>query len=167
MELLWAPWRMDYILSSHKERKCIFCPLEDQSDEKRLILYRNSLSLVILNRYPYSYGHLMVAPARHVRDMSKLEPTEMADIFHKLGQSINILKEVCHPNGFNVGMNLGRVAGAGILHHLHFHIVPRWRGDNNFMPTVADIRIIPEHLTNTYHRFRPHFERLENQAKKP
>lgn len=166
MELLWAPWRMDYILASHKERKCIFCPLENQTDEQRLILCRTPQAMVMLNRYPYSYGHLMVAPIRHTKDLNKLDPAEMAEILQKMGQAINILKEMCNPNGFNVGMNLGRVAGAGILHHLHFHIIPRWRGDHNFMPTVADIRIIPEHLSQTYSRFRPYFAKLETQAKK-
>lgn len=167
MELLWAPWRMDYILASRKERRCIFCPLDGQTDEQRLILYRSPLALVMLNRYPFSYGHLMVAPIRHIKDLSRLEPEEMTEIFQKLGQSINILKEAFHPNGFNVGMNLGRVAGAGILHHLHFHIIPRWKGDNNFMPTVAEIRIIPEHLRHTYGKILPYFEKLKNQGEKP
>jgi ATP adenylyltransferase len=161
MELLFAPWRMEYILAGRKGRKCIFCPLEGQPDKKRLIVHRTAFSLVMLNRYPYSYAHLMVAPVRHVHDVSKLEPEEMADIFQNLGRSIQVLKEACNPNGFNVGMNLGQVGGAGILRHLHFHIIPRWRGDVNFMPALAEVRIIPEHLNQTYKRLLPYFKKLE------
>ena len=160
MESLFAPWRMDYILQDRKGRKCIFCPLKEQSDVKRLIIHRTAFSLVMLNRYPYTYAHLMVAPLRHVREVGKLKPEEMADIFHNLGQAIDILKEACHPDGFNVGMNLGQVGGAGILRHLHFHIIPRWKGDMNFMPAIADVRIIPEHLNRTYSRLLPYFKKL-------
>lgn len=162
MELLFAPWRMEYILAGRKGRKCIFCPLEGQPDKKRLIVHRTAFSLVMLNRYPYSYAHLMVAPVRHVHDVSKLDPEEMADIFQNLGRSIQVLKEACNPNGFNVGMNLGQVGGAGILRHLHFHIIPRWRGDVNFMPALAEVRIIPEHLNQTYKRLLPYFKKLKN-----
>jgi ATP adenylyltransferase len=161
MELLFAPWRMQYIIAARKEKKCIFCPVAGQPDQKRLIVYRTPFSLVMLNRYPYSYAHLMVAPVRHVREVRKLKPEEMTDIFQNLGHSINILKEACHPNGFNVGMNIGRVSGAGIPRHLHFHVIPRWRGDVNFMPALAEVRIIPEHLDQTYCRLRPYFEKLE------
>jgi ATP adenylyltransferase len=160
MESLFAPWRMDYILQDRKGRKCIFCPLEGQSDKKRLIIHRTGFSVVMLNRYPYTYAHLMVAPVRHVHEVSKLKPEEMTDIFRSLGQSIGILKEACHPDGFNVGMNLGKVGGAGIVHHLHFHIIPRWKGDMNFMPAIADVRIIPEHLSRTYSRLLPYFKKL-------
>jgi len=160
MESLFAPWRMDYILQGRKGRKCIFCPMKGHSDVKRLIVHRTAFSLVMLNRYPYTYAHLMVAPVRHVHEVSKLKPEEMADIFDKLGRSIGILKEACHPDGFNVGMNLGQVGGAGILRHLHFHIIPRWKGDMNFMPAIADVRIIPEHLNQTYTRLLPYFKKL-------
>jgi ATP adenylyltransferase len=160
MELLFAPWRMEYILAGRKGRKCIFCPLEGQPDKKRLIVHRTAFSLVMLNRYPYSYAHLMVAPVRHVHDVSKLDPEEMADIFQNLGRSIQVLKEACNPNGFNVGMTLGQVGGAGILRHLHFHIIPRWRGDVNFMPALAEVRIIPEHLNQTYKRLLPYFKKF-------
>ena len=161
MRHLWAPWRMDYILADRRGEKCIFCPATKQSDEKRLVLYRTSFSLLLLNRYPYSYAHLMIAPVRHVHDISKLKSEEMQDILHNLGQTINLLKKTFCPNGFNVGMNLGRVGGAGILHHLHFHVIPRWKGDMNFMPMLADVRIIPEHLQKTYHKLRLKFKKLE------
>jgi ATP adenylyltransferase len=113
----------------------------------------------MLNRYPYSYAHLMVAPMRHVDQVQNLNKKEMADILFSLGQSIEILREAFHPDGFNVGMNLGQVAGAGILHHLHFHIVPRWNGDTNFMPALGEVRVIPEHLKETYRRLLPFFRK--------
>lgn len=162
MECLFAPWRMDYILQDRQGQKCIFCPMKGQSDKKRFIIHRTAFSVVMLNRYPYTYAHLMIAPTRHVHEVSKLKPEEMTDIFRGLGQSISILKEACHPDGFNIGMNLGQVGGAGILRHLHFHIIPRWKGDMNFMPTIADVRIIPEHLRQTYRRLLPYFEKLAN-----
>jgi len=157
VELLFAPWRMNYILADKKGQKCIFCPLEGHSDRKRLILQRTPCSLVMLNRYPYSYAHLMVAPVRHVGQVQDLKKTEMTDILFCLGQSIEILRKAFHPDGFNVGMNLGQVAGAGVLHHLHFHVVPRWNGDTNFMPALGEVRVIPEHLKETYRRLTPFF----------
>jgi len=159
-ELLWAPWRMDYILAEKKGQKCIFCGVDRQADQERLILYRTSHSLVMMNRYPYSYAHLMVAPVRHVDQVRKLKKPEMGDILFCLGRSIEILRQTFHPDGFNVGMNLGQVAGAGIRHHIHFHIVPRWNGDTNFMPALAEVRVIPEHLDETYRRLFPCFKRL-------
>ncbi|NWF55546.1 MAG: HIT domain-containing protein [Syntrophaceae bacterium] len=159
VELLFAPWRMTYILADKKEQRCIFCPMDGRSDRERLILRRTPRALVMLNRYPYSYAHLMVAPVRHVDQVKNLKKTEMTDILFHLGQSIEILKKAFHPDGFNVGMNLGRVAGAGVLHHLHFHIVPRWNGDTNFMPAVGEVRVIPEHLKETYRRLSPFFRK--------
>ncbi len=142
MEHLWAPWRMDYILSNRKGRKCIFCPVGKQADEKRLIIHRTSLSLVMLNQYPYSYAHLMIAPLRHVHDVSKLKSEEMKDILYNLGQSINILKKAFCPTGFNVGMNLGRVGGAGILSSPSFSCHPSVEGRYEF---YADARRSPDH----------------------
>ena len=160
MKLLFAPWRMDYILAERRGRKCIFCPMKGQPDRKRLIVHRTPFSLVMLNRYPYAYAHLMIAPVRHIYQISRLKPEEMHDIFQNLGKSVNILKRAFHPNGFNVGMNLGLVGGAGILRHLHFHIIPRWKGDVNFMPALAEVRVIPEHLERTYNRLFPYFRKL-------
>ncbi len=162
MKKLWAPWRMDYIGSGEKRKKCIFCARKGVSDEVRLILHRNSLSFVILNRYPYSYGHLMVAPARHIHEVQKLTPDEMTSIFRHIGKSIQILKAAFRPHGFNVGMNLGEVGGAGVLHHLHFHIIPRWKGDTNFMPVLEEVRVIPEHLDRTYRNLLPFFMKIKN-----
>lgn len=161
VELLWAPWRMEYILADKKGGKCIFCPVNERSRRSRLILRETALSLVMLNRYPYSYAHLMIAPVRHVDRVTKLKKKEMADILQNLGQGIEILRQAFHPDGFNVGMNLGQVGGAGILHHIHFHIIPRWQGDMNFMPALAECRIIPEHLSQTYRRLLPYFNKLK------
>ena len=159
-DLLWAPWRMDYILEDKKGQRCIFCRVGRQTDKERLILYRNSLSLVMMNRYPYSYAHLMVAPVRHVDQVRKLKKPEMGDVLFCLGRSIEILRQAFRPDGFNVGMNLGQVAGAGVRHHIHFHIVPRWNGDTNFMPALAEVRVIPEHLEETFGRLSPYFKKL-------
>ncbi len=162
MENLWAPWRMDYILGEKRGKKCIFCPIKEETDEDRLIVLRTSHSLIMLNRYPYAYAHLMVAPIRHIHDPARLRGDEMTDIFRNVGNSITILKKAFRPMGFNVGMNLGAVGGAGIRHHLHFHIIPRWKGDMNFMPTLADVRIIPEHLCQTYKKICEHFKKFEH-----
>jgi ATP adenylyltransferase len=151
---------MDYILSQKKGKNCIFCPVPKKSDPERLILYRTPHSLVMLNRYPYAYAHLMVAPVRHLHDPSRLKGEEMADILRNVGHSTTILKKAFRPMGFNVGMNLGAVGGAGILRHLHFHIVPRWQGDMNFMPTLAEVRIIPEHLKQTFEKLFAQFQNI-------
>jgi ATP adenylyltransferase len=156
---LWSPWRIDYILGE-KEDFCIFCPEgEGLSDEERLILHRGRLSMVIMNKYPYTAGHLMVAPWRHVADFDELEDGEVREIMHWIRKSIVIVRRMMNPDGFNLGLNMGSAAGAGIEEHLHFHVVPRWNGDTNFMPAVADVRLIPEHIRQTYAKLLPHFER--------
>lgn len=161
MVKLWAPWRMDYILSEKRKKACIFCPAKKKTDAERLILRRTPHSLVMLNRYPYAYAHLMVAPVRHVDDPGKLTEAEMADLFRNLGNALAVLKKTMRPGGFNVGMNLGAVGGAGVLRHLHFHIVPRWKGDMNFMPALAEVRMIPEHLQRTYEKIFDDFQKIK------
>lgn len=161
MELLWAPWRMEYVLEDKKDKECIFCPRNGKSRRARLILRQTPSSLVMLNRYPYAYAHMMIAPVRHVDRVKNLRKSEMADVLQTLGHAVEILRHAFHPDGFNVGMNLGQVAGAGILHHLHFHVVPRWQGDMNFMPALADCRVLPEHLEQTYRRLLPYFKKLD------
>lgn len=157
MERLWAPWRMEYI-TDDKFHGCIFCSGPEQAtDRERLILWRSPLSLVMMNRYPYSNGHLMVSPNRHTADLNTLSAEEMLDLFETLRLCRNILQENLSPQGFNIGLNLGRAAGAGIEEHLHFHIVPRWGGDANFMTVVAEVRVIPEHLLATYDKLLPAF----------
>lgn len=159
MKALWAPWRMDYILSI-KTPGCIFCdyPKEDPSnDRKNLVLMRSKLSFIIMNLYPYNNGHVMVVPYRHVNDIDLLSDDERSEIMMLSNFSVKCLKKAFSPEGFNIGMNIGRVAGAGIDEHLHMHIVPRWAGDLNFMTTIADIRVMPEHIAHTYEKLFPVF----------
>jgi ATP adenylyltransferase len=149
---------MEYILSE-KEKECIFCLA--LSDEGNLALYKGSLSMVMMNKYPYINGHLLVAPKRHIAGLDDLTVEEMADLLSTVKNAIEILKKVMKPDGFNVGLNLGVVAGAGVEQHLHFHIVPRWHGDTNAMTVFAEVRVIPEHLEATYRNLKPHFEALK------
>ena len=152
MQRLWAPWRISYILND-KEDGCIFCNrLQGGDDRKGLVLHRGRYTLVMLNKYPYNNGHLMVAPKRHVKSLEDLEQEEMNDLIFTIQRCVALLKKVLSPHGFNIGANLGKVAGAGVEDHLHFHIVPRWEGDTNYMPVLADTRVIPEHLQDTYDR---------------
>lgn len=157
MKVLWAPWRMGYILSE-KDQNCIFCPGADRTrDAERLILCVGERSLVMMNRFPYNNGHLLVAPLRHVPGLDDLNGKEMLDLLSTVRRAIKILKKVMAPEGFNVGLNLGHVAGAGVEEHMHFHIVPRWNGDTNYMTVLDDVRVIPEHIRNTYSKLRPDF----------
>ncbi|MFH2012787.1 MAG: HIT domain-containing protein [Pseudomonadota bacterium] len=161
MENLWAPWRMNYILGD-KSGNCIFCSNPDEKDSKEnLVLYRGKLSMVMMNKYPYTYSHLLVAPGRHVSGLDDLETAELNNLSSILQKSIIILKEAFQPHGFNIGLNQGKDAGAGIEEHLHFHIVPRWSGDINFMPLLSETRVIPEHLNETYDRLAPFFKQLD------
>ena len=156
MERLWAPWRMEYINSAREgEGGCIFCdlPAEDD-DEKNYILTRGDKGFVILNTFPYNSGHLMIAPFRHVGEVEEFEEDEALDIHHLLQRSLKALKEAMDPDGFNIGINLGRVAGAGIPDHLHWHVVPRWNGDTNFMPVVGETKVLPETLDASYSKIR-------------
>lgn len=159
MQNLWAPWRIEYILGK-REPYCIFCPEGDGlSDEERLILHRDRLVMVMMNKYPYNNGHLLVAPWRHLARLEDLNEGEMQDLMKWVTICTTILQRVMHPQGFNVGLNLGAAAGAGVEDHLHFHVVPRWQGDTNFLTVFADVRSIPEHLQQTYEKLRPHFVR--------
>jgi ATP adenylyltransferase len=152
---------MEYILSNDKPEGCILCPGDDRSaDAERLILHVGEKSLVIMNKYPYINGHLLVAPNRHVGAMEELTDEEMLDVMNLVRTSIGVLREHMGPDGFNVGLNLGKVAGAGMEDHLHFHIVPRWHGDTNFMTVFGDVRVIPQHIRETYGELRPYFDRL-------
>jgi ATP adenylyltransferase len=165
MKVLWAPWRMEYILSDQKAEGCIFCAGDDRSkDEINLVLYSGALTTVMMNRFPYINGHLLVAPVRHVPDLESLTDEETLDLLLVVRKSIRVLKTVMRPEGFNVGLNLGNVAGAGVEAHLHFHIVPRWNGDTNFMSVLGEVRVIPEHIAKTYHRLLPHFGTFKHIA---
>lgn len=150
MDRLWAPWRLEYI-QGVKDGHCIFCVDEDPADDQeRLIVARGEHSYVIMNRYPYSCGHLMVAPYRHLADTAELDNHEALEIHLLMVRSQRVLRDVCAAQGFNVGWNIGQVAGAGVVDHIHMHIVPRWAGDSNFMPILAETRVIPEHIETTY-----------------
>jgi ATP adenylyltransferase len=154
-ERLWTPWRMEYIKSAGgaDQQGCIFCDLPGrEEDEKNLILDRSEKAFVILNAFPYNAGHLMVAPFRHVGELEDVSEQELADLDALLQRSIRALKEEYAPHGFNIGMNLGRVAGAGIPDHVHWHVVPRWNGDTNFMPVVGQTKVLPELLEESFQR---------------
>ena len=162
MERIWSPWRMAYIQAAKEQGEdggCIFCDLPAEGDDVRtMILARGELAFVIVNSYPYNPGHLMVAPFRHVGAFTSLEADELADVDALVARSIRALEQEMEPHGYNLGMNLGRVAGAGIPDHVHWHLVPRWNGDTNFMPVVGETRVLPELLEETYARLRPRFE---------
>jgi ATP adenylyltransferase len=160
MDRLWSPWRMEYIESARDDEAggCVFCGLlveEDPGGER--ILARDDLAFVTLAKYPYNPGHLLVLPVRHTDDLEDLSDAERAAIDRMLTRGLRALREVAAPQGFNVGINLGRVAGAGIPEHLHWHVVPRWGGDTNYMPVVGQTRVLPELLHETYVKLRPRF----------
>ncbi|MFH1092074.1 MAG: HIT domain-containing protein, partial [Pseudomonadota bacterium] len=145
---------------------CIFCVTEEEArpSKERLILFVGRLTLVMMNRYPYNNNHLLVAPRRHVPELSDLGPEELTDLLAKVRDSIEIVRRESKPDGFNLGLNLGRVAGAGIEAHLHFHLVPRWNGDTNFMTVLADVRVVPEHLEAAFDRLLPYFNAMEDRV---
>ena len=146
-----------------KTKECIFClDKGDAQDKTKLILARSSLSFVIMNRYPYNNGHLMIAPFKHLHAIEDLDGDTVLDMFMMLKKSMSILRTCLRTEGFNVGINMGRVGGAGIEDHLHIHIVPRWNGDTNFMPVLSDVRVMPEHLENTYNKLFPRFKVLKD-----
>jgi ATP adenylyltransferase len=160
MDRLWAPWRMPYILSTVKEpdEGCVFCKmLAANDDEKNLIVHRGSLAFVVMNLYPYNSGHLMVVPYTHTGDYSSLTNEEHLDLTNLMGRAQRALTKAMQPHGFNIGMNLGRASGAGIADHLHYHVVPRWSGDSNFMFTTADTKVMSENLPDTWKRIRDVF----------
>ena len=149
---------MEYIKSAHKPQACVLChELATDGEDPAYILARSERAFVILNAYPYNPGHLMVAPVRHTGELDELGDAELADVSSMLQRSIRALKEASGPDGFNVGMNLGRIAGAGVPDHLHWHVVPRWSGDTNFMPIVGETRVLPELLAETFSKLKPLF----------
>lgn len=159
---LWAPWRMTFLKNeAHSIQGCIFCHLlKENKDPENLIIFRGSHSFVILNKYPYNNGHLMVVPLKHTADLDSLSDKEHLELITLSNHCVNALKETYKPEGFNLGMNLGAAGGAGIREHLHFHIVPRWIGDTNFMPVLADVKTMPQHLTESFKQLEPYFRRL-------
>ncbi len=146
---LWAPWRLEYIQQADEQEGCIFCRAAAADDEEGLVVGRGARTFAMLNKFPYSSGHLMVAPYRHVSDFAELSDEEALEAHRLVGQGMAALAEAFAPQGYNVGWNLGRIAGAGIVDHVHVHVVPRWAGDTNFMPVLADVKVLPEHLAET------------------
>ncbi len=150
MKVIWAPWRMEYILSE-KGQQCIFCELpKQQRDRENLILYRSTHTFVIMNRYPYNNGHIMVAPYVHASSLDALDDDVLLDFMKVVRTSISALRRAFSPDGFNIGINIGKIAGAGMEDHVHLHMVPRWAGDTSFMTVFDEIRVIPEHVMSTY-----------------
>ena len=151
---LWAPWRLEYVEQADETEGCIFC-----ATEQELVVTRGVHALVVLNKFPYASGHLLVAPTRHTADFGSLRADEAAEIHALAARGVSALREISAPHGFNLGWNLGRVAGAGIEDHVHLHVVPRWNGDTNFMPVLADVKVLPEHLTATARKLASAWER--------
>ena len=150
MKRLWAPWRLEYVQHADEGDECVFCRAAGlPEDEPELVIHRGELAFVLLNKFPYASGHLMVAPARHTGEFADLEAEEVVEIHRLASEGIDALAVVYGPQGFNLGWNLGRIAGAGITDHVHLHLVPRWAGDTNFMPVLADVKVLPEHLIET------------------
>ena len=153
-EVLWAPWRMEYILSD-KEKGCFLCDAAESNDDKSVhVIARGVKSFALLNRFPYTSGHLMVLPYQHVRDLADLDKQTRAEMMELTTKISQVLMEVYHPEGFNIGINMGEAAGAGIEEHIHIHVVPRWAGDTNFMTAVGQTRVLPEALEDTYQRVK-------------
>ena len=161
LRTVFTPWRLKYILGfKHGGPKgCFLCEAakHPEDDEKNLVLYRGKHAFIIMNRYPYNTGHLMIAPYRHVGDWTALTPEERSEIADLIALAEEKLRELLRPDGFNVGINIGDVAGAGLPGHIHVHIVPRWKGDTNFLPVVSDVRLVPEDVEGTYKRLKPLF----------
>ncbi|NLX18063.1 MAG: HIT domain-containing protein [Desulfobulbus sp.] len=162
MKTLWTPWRMEHVLGRAPAiAGCLFEPPGSASqNQSHLLLYRDDLTVVLLNRFPYANGHLLVAPRRHLADLTELSTEENSSLMAMLSTCCTVLRRHLHPHGINIGLNLGEAAGAGISDHLHFHLVPRWQDDHNFMTVCADIRTIPQHLEHTFTMFAPDFHNL-------
>ena len=160
MEHLWSAWRLPYVTGGAKSDACVFCAAQSSPDAESLIVFRGSTSFVILNLYPYNSGHLMVVPNRHVGSLAELRHDELLDVMRLMQRAEIALNEVYRPHGLNVGVNLGKAAGAGVADHLHVHLVPRWAGDTNFMSVVGNVRVLPEEVQQSAERLRPAFARL-------
>jgi len=149
---LWAPWRLEYIAQADEQPGCVFCDAVAGDDEERLVVQRGERAFVLLNRFPYAAGHLLVTAYRHVGELAGLTDEEALEIHRLAVAGVATLTDVYAPEGHNLGWNLGRSAGAGVVDHVHLHVVPRWAGDTNFMPVLADVKVLPEHLSETWRR---------------
>ena len=158
MDHLWTPWRSTYMSEKKDKRDCVFCDAAAQSsDQQALVIYRGASNLIVLNRYPYTSGHLMIAPYEHVPRLNEASIETAEEMMRLTRRAERILEQVYHPDGLNLGMNLGAAAGAGVDQHIHMHVLPRWNGDANFMSTVSDTRVIPEALEDTYAKLKGKF----------
>jgi ATP adenylyltransferase len=154
---LWAPWRLEYVQNADEEPGCVFCRALEGDDEERLVVHRGKRAFVVLNKFPYSSGHLMVAAQRHLGEFGALDDEEVLEIHRLAERGMHALGELYEPDGYNLGWNLGRVAGAGVVDHVHLHVVPRWSGDTNFMPVLADVKVLPEHLQESRRKLAARF----------
>jgi ATP adenylyltransferase len=155
MDHLWSPWRMNYISRGEKPDGCIFCnACACQDGEENLVIWRGKQAFVILNRYPYTSGHIMVVPYAHQPSLVSLDESTLGEMMQLINQGLQTIEKIYQPHGFNVGANIGSMAGAGVADHVHFHLVPRWGGDTNFMTTVGATRVLPEELSQTFHRLK-------------
>jgi ATP adenylyltransferase len=160
MERLWTPWRLAYVSGGAKSEHCVFCDAQRNEEATPLVVFRGTTAFVILNLFPYNNGHLMIVPNRHVGSLADATHAELCELMELTQRAEVALTEAYSPQGMNVGINLGKPAGAGILDHLHIHVVPRWNGDTNFMTVVGKTRVLPEELPQAGERLRPIFERL-------
>ncbi|WP_338249155.1 HIT domain-containing protein [Pyrodictium abyssi] len=163
INVLYAPWRYKYIKSTveREPSECIFCAAPKKSDDEVLILYRGRYNYIIMNLYPYNTGHVMVIPYRHVADITELTTEELTEMMDLVKLSVKLIRQVLKPHGFNIGMNIGRIAGAGVDKHIHIHVVPRWNGDTNFMPVIAGVKVISQDVRETYKALK---EALKSQS---
>jgi ATP adenylyltransferase len=161
MKHIWSPWRMSYIQSYKRGAECAFCMEMSRPDgPENLIVHRGQCAFIILNRFPYNSGHLMVVPYEHKPTLEELGPETRAELMELGNLATRVLQEVYHPHGFNLGVNVGTAAGAGILEHVHMHVLPRWNGDTNFISTLGATRVLPESLEDTYRRVKEGIEKL-------
>ncbi|HWP41725.1 MAG TPA: HIT domain-containing protein [Blastocatellia bacterium] len=157
MEHIWSPWRYKYIASADKQEGCVFCRAEQRDDRESLVVFRGRLNFIILNLFPYTSGHLMIVPYEHRADLAEFDEATTTEMIELAKRAESALTAEYLPDGFNIGMNLGRAAGAGVAEHLHLHVVPRWTGDANFVSIVGETRVLPEDLQTTYERLKKHF----------
>jgi ATP adenylyltransferase len=168
MKRLWAPWRIEYILDENKNKTCLFCDISAKhrnktEEKKNLILYRGRHCFILMNKYPYNNGHLMVIPYFHTPTFEGLTDDALFEIIKTMKLSVDMLKKALNPDGFNIGLNFGKVAGAGMESHMHLHVVPRWTGDTDSMPIIAETRVMPEHLRKTYNKLLKFFKYKERK----
>jgi len=164
LSILWAPWRLAYIREASRRSSCVFCEAPRVSDEEALIVYRGRRVFVILNRFPYNSGHLMIAPYRHVASIEDLDFEESLELMALLKASLRALREAYSPHGFNIGVNIGEAAGAGVAGHVHLHVVPRWVGDTNYVTVTAGVKVIPQLLEDTLKTLKPLLEKAVREV---